>query len=171
VFLLGYIAPSLNQLDHAKLTSIWTEADMKYLLDLLLALSSSSKLTVKCDAMLFSAEDIVSNLLNLINFSKECFAVVCQPLVLQPCLVLLQKGTDVVKQLICQLLWQLILCSEDSSFKDSILLESVLTQEINSLGCSSNADIALLAQCLELTFKQETSNIGVFSMFVCLYIV
>jgi len=173
VFLLGYIAPSLSQLDHSKLISVWTEADMKHLLDLLFALSSSSKLTVECDAMVFSAEEIVSNLLNLFHFSKECFAVVCQPLVLQPCLVLLQKGTDVVKQLTCQLLWQLVLYSKDSSFKDFILQQTTLTQEINSLGCSSNSEIALLAQCLELNFKPDTLNTGVcvcVCVCVCVYV-
>jgi len=167
VFLLGYLAPSLSQLDHAKLCSIWTKADMKSLFDLLVALSSSPKLTVECNTMIFSAEDIVSNLLNLIHFSKECFAVICKPPLLQPCLVFLQKGTDVVKQLTCQLLWQLLIHSENPLFKDSIWKESALTQGIDSLCCSTNADIALLAQCLKITFGEVALTIGVFCCVLC----
>lgn len=160
IFLLGYIAPSLNQRDHAKLTSDWTDKDMNYLLDLLFKLSSSSDLTVNCDNMVFSAEDVISNLMNFIHFTKACFTMVCQPKLLQPCLILLQKGPNHIKRLTCQLIWELLLTADDVSFKDAVALEPNLNNEIDSLSRSMNADIATIANCLQTNLQKDGIDPG-----------
>ena len=168
IFLLGYVAPSLHQKDYVKATSNWTENDMKYLLDLLSVVSSSSDLTVSRDDMTLSAEDIVSNILNLVHFSQGCFTVVCQPKLIQPCILLLQKGTDCVKQLTCQLLWELLLSSknDDASFRDTIISESKLKDEIDLLSNSINADMATISRCLKIVLQQEKVDLG---MYVCVH--
>ena len=162
IFLLGYIAPLLNVKDYAKLTSNWTEKDMNYVLDLLFNLSSSSDLTVSCDKMTFSAEEILSNMLNLIRFTKTCFDMVCQRKLIQPCISLLQKGTDHVRCLTCQLLWELLLTTDDVSFRNFAVLEANLNDEIHSLSSSANVDVVAIADCLKTALQENRVDPGMY---------
>ena len=162
IFILGYLAPSLNQKDYAKMTSNWSEKDMNYVLDLLFSLSSSSDLTVSCDKMTFSAEEILSNVLNLIHFTKTCFAMVCQPKLIQPCVSLLQKGTNIVRCLTCQLLWELLLTTDNVSFRDFAILEPTLNGEIHSLSTSANVDVAEIANCLKTVLQKNRVDPGMY---------
>lgn len=174
IFLLGYISPSLNQVDYEKLTSNWMEKDMNYLMDLFFALSSSSDLTVRCDNMRLSAEDIVSNMLNFICFTKKCLAVICQPKMIQPCILLLQKGTNSVKQLTCQLLWELLLKTDDVSFRDAVISESNLISEISVLSDHHmDENVVTLSGCLKTVLQQDKVDPGsyihiMFGMIVCI---
>jgi len=160
IFLLGYVAPSLNQVDYDKLTSNWTERDMNYLLDLFFKLSSSADLTVKSDNMTLSAEEVVSNMLNLIHITKKCLAVVCQPKLIQQCILLLQQGTNSVKQLTCQLLWELMLTTDDVSFRDAVISDSNLNGEIDVLSDQMDTNVVVLAVCLKTVLQQDKVDAG-----------
>ena len=152
----------MNEKDYAKLTSNWTEKDMNYVLDLLFNLSSSSDLTVSCDKMTFSAEEILSNVLNLIRFTKMCFNMVCQQKLIHPCISLLQKGTDHVRCLTCQLLWELLLTTDDVSFRNFVALEANLNDEIHSLSSSANVDVVAIADCLKTALQENRVDPGMY---------
>ena len=158
VFLLGLLAPYLAQSDRLKLLSKWSREDMKSMMDILTSSALSTTLTAKCDGMLFSADELLINILNLCQLSKENYEIVASPEMLQTYISLLQKGSQAVIVSTCQILW--VLC-EDSSFRDIAFSETSLSKEINLLCQSTEPDVNLIGKCLQASVQREPLNLGI----------
>lgn len=159
MFLLGFISSYLSQSDSLKLMSSWSQEDMKSVMNLLTSSTLTTTLTAKYNRTLFSADELLVNILNLIHLSKENYDIVASPEMLQTYISLLQKGSEAVVVLTCQVLWEL---SYDSLFRDIAIPEISLSlcKQVDLLCQSTKQDIMLVGKCLQISMRREPLDLG-----------
>lgn len=157
MFLLGYLASYLSQSDHSKLLSCWSQEDMKSVMHLLTSSTMTTALTAKFHGTLFSADELLVNILNLGQLSKENYAVVASPEMIKTYISLLQKGSNAVIFRTCQILWTLC---DDTSFRDIAFSDTSLSKEVNRICQSTENDVKLIGECLQITIQREPICLG-----------
>ena len=157
MFLLGFLVPYLSESDLTKLMPICAREHMKSVIHLLKSSSLTATLTAECHGNVFSADEILLNILNLIHLSTDNYDLLLDSELLQPCVSLLQKGSGTIIPLTCQLLWGL--CS-DNSFRQIAFDNPSLNQEVDRLCQSAEPNVKLIGKCLQISMRKENLDLG-----------
>ena len=157
IFLLGFLAPYLPESDLSKLISCFTRKDMKFVVDLLKSSASTTSLTAKCHGTLFSADELLLNILNLVELSPGNYDTVANSELLHSCSSLLQNGSESIQLLTCRLLWRMCM---DSQLSKTDLAESCFQKEVDGLCQSTDPNVELVAKCIQATLNKDSISTG-----------